>query len=249
MSSITTKSKELQLQKAVKDSQQVIQKWAKHFQSSSERIPTSLVSVDNGLQEKRLFVMKKHCTEKEIGAVLMLQIKSLNDFLNLSKKMSADQIAETARLILDSYDDMSFTAIQDCFTRIKMAKAPFDDKMYESIDGRKIFQFLDTYRMYQTEHLEHKHKLEQSKPLEIPDTVTATAMSKIANKLHVEYHLNKARKAAVDKSELDEMIHGWINDFNKLQMDHPNDIKFNYPGAIDDYVNNQMSKYLQTQNK
>lgn len=122
------------------------------------RVPVRELSIQNGLQEQRLFQLKRTHTEAELVLIVIKQIGSLIKFLNIKKTFNEEQILDTAEIIVADYDDFSLTAIMDCFHKIKTAKAPFDKKFYESIDGRKLLELFNLYRNAQSEFLEEKHQ-------------------------------------------------------------------------------------------
>lgn len=128
--------------------------------------------MEEGLKEHRLLHLKKTFELKELIGIVALQITDLQDFLNVKSKMSASQIFDTAEFIVDCYDFLSFTLIQDCFNRIKKALPPFDGSLYSSIDGRKIMEALQKYDILLDEQTfgvdlkEHMSKLRS--PMENP---------------------------------------------------------------------------------
>ena len=122
------------------------------------RVPLSQITTDVGLQELRLFQLKKHVPELELIAILSLQLETLKDFLNVKANFTDNQILDTAELILQEYDDLSFTAIMDCLKLIKLGRPPFHKELYAAIDGRQVFAFLDKYRVYISELLESRHR-------------------------------------------------------------------------------------------
>lgn len=109
------------------------------------RIPNIHVNIEAGLKEHRLYHLKKTFEQKELTGIIALQITDLQEFLNVKSNMSAKQVFDTAELIVEEHEFMSFTLIQDCFNKIKKAEKPFDGSMYGSLDGRKIMEALQKY--------------------------------------------------------------------------------------------------------
>ncbi len=97
-----------------------------------------------------------------IIGVIALQITDLQNFLNFKNKMSANQILDTAEFILEDFEILSFTMIQDCFNRVKRGLPPFDKVLYQSLSGRKILDFLAEYdRMVDYELIDREHERKQ----------------------------------------------------------------------------------------
>lgn len=223
-----------------------------------------MISVGHGLKDLRLFMMKKHATDIELGAVLMLQIRSLRDFLNVRKTMTEDQIGETAHMIMDEYDDFSFTAIMDCFNKIKRSRPPFHEKLYESLDGRKIMEYLSIYRAYQSEFLENAHKDRQQQSefnisalakyekdetgeLKPKNDKVIKGLQSLAHKLRVDA-MNDREKEYYERSQMDEMVKGWILDFDKIR-DADTTGELQKPGQLDLYLERRMREYNESKNQ
>ena len=150
--------KQQQLQVAKQKANQTLLRWKNHLDGNLEaRIPIAEITLANGLKDRRFFQLKKHTDERMIIVIIAKQIEGLKGFLNVKNNFTPDQVVDTAELIAEEFDDLSFTAFQDCLNRIKMAKPPFDKALYESIDGRKLFEYMCKYRDFQTQHLENNH--------------------------------------------------------------------------------------------
>lgn len=221
-----------------------LQQWLNHLKNGS-RIPKEMITVEASISDRRFFLQKKIVSQKELGAIVMLQIESLQNFLNIKNKLGPDQIGETAALILSEYDDLNFTAIEDCFNRIKLAKAPFNDTLYESIDGRKILTFLERYRNYQIEFLEQKRldekQLANSTEI-LQNDVFSSSISKISEQMKIDA-VNRAierDKAIAPRPKTPEeiLMHGWIAEFNK---ENP---QLQRPGALEEFLNQKLKEHL-----
>lgn len=226
-------------------------RWVQHYgKDMAARVPMSMINVQQGLEDPRLFFLKKNTPESELVAILSLQIKDLANFLNISKNFSAMQMVDTAELILAEFDDLSFTAIQDCVNKIKTAKPPFDGPLYQSIDGRKLLEYFHRYRDHQIDMLEEQHH--QTKVSE-PEGFTNFKNPAIAEKLkglsESLTRLNALSKIEKDKlkpsperTELDKQIHQWTNDFNK-EFEEP------YAGQLDEYLKAKLEEKMNNLNK
>lgn len=139
----------------------------------NKHIPVADININAGLEEHRLMHLKKTFEQKELSGIVALQITDLQDFLNVKTKLSAKQVFDTAEFIIDTFDFMSFTLIQDCFNRIKKAEYPFDGSLYSSIDGRKIMEALNIYDRLMYDHIFEKaineHKINLRSKMDNPE--------------------------------------------------------------------------------
>ena len=121
-----------------------MQTWQANFKGDLV-ISNSEITIQTGLQEVRLFQLSKTQSAKDLISLIALQITDLIEFIGLSGKMSAKQIFDTAEFILDDYASFSLMALQHCFNLIKKSEPPFDEKLYNSISGKKIIEWLRRY--------------------------------------------------------------------------------------------------------
>lgn len=92
--------------------------------------------------QKTLSSIRKEKDYEYSVKYLSLWLISLNEYLNVSRKMSAEQIQETASYIYDEYHYFNIADVYLVFTKIK--KGEFGD-LYESIDGVKVLKFFKMY--------------------------------------------------------------------------------------------------------
>lgn len=195
--------------------------WENHFAKGTQltRVPVSELTVENGLKETRLFALKRKTEESRLVAIVSLQIKSLLDFLNLKTTMNPDQVIDTAEIIVSTYDDFSFTAIMDCFQKIKTNQEPFKNNFYERLDGRKLLSFFDIYRDYQLDFLQRKHedkKVTSDFSLKgIKNKQFAEQLSLLKRKLIVK---NNSSEPKTEASPINEMIQEWLKEYDELKL-------------------------------
>lgn len=221
-------------------------RWVTHFKGDiTNRIPNSQISVSAGLKDTRLFQLKSSVSEQPLIVVLAKQIESLKDFLNVKSNLTSEQILDTSELILSDFDDMSFTAIMDCFNSVKKGKKPFNDTLYEALDGRKILMFLDKYRDHQIEHLETVHadrkQLSEFKFRPSNNTAHIKDCKKLLDTLK-----KVSPNIKPDRVELenDDLVLSWIKDFEALCR---KDEKLREPGHLDNYLQERMEVYNKQQ--
>lgn len=260
MSNTTTNSDSKQLpatiqikEKALVVCKKETSRWLKHYGNDmANRIPMSLINVQQGLQDPQLHYLKKNTSVAELVTVLSFQIKNLADFLNLSKTFTAVQIADTAELIIEEFDDFSFTALADCIKCIKAARPPFNDKFYEHLDGRKFIEMLHRYRDYQIDEREKLNRQIKPVPQDNPDHKVDPNISEKLRKLNEDllrsFTQQKIKgekgKPSPERSAADKLTHSWINEF--WEMSRKRQAKTGqepYPGELDDYLAKKMEEY------
>jgi hypothetical protein len=75
-------------------------------------------------------------------AIIKTWIVNLNDYLNLSRKMSPEQIEETSELIYEQFYYLKSSDISLIFKRIKLGHYGC---FYESLDGMKLIDIFYKY--------------------------------------------------------------------------------------------------------
>ena len=86
--------------------------------------------------------MRKEQGESRTRKMVEMWISDLNDFLNISRKMSPQQIRQTASMIIQEYYYYNLADINLVFTRAKKGRY---GNLFESLDGMKIFSWFDQY--------------------------------------------------------------------------------------------------------
>lgn len=86
--------------------------------------------------------IKKTYSEDFIIAYIALWIDNLNDFVNANRKMSPQQIEETATLLYQEYPYFKLADINLVFRKIK--KGEFG-QLFAELDGVKILGWFDQY--------------------------------------------------------------------------------------------------------
>jgi len=89
-----------------------------------------------------LAVINKKVGKETSLLILETWIVNLNDFLNISRKMTPEQIKETADMI---YDEFYYLKISDISLIFKRIKTGFYGEFYESIDGMKLLKMFADY--------------------------------------------------------------------------------------------------------
>ena len=113
-----------------------------------KKIDSALLAFEsNG---ETLAEIKKSGSEKICLALLKIWIVSLNDFLNIARKMSPQQIDEICYYI---YQDYHYLKMSDIYLVITRAKKGYYGKFYESLDGTKIMDIFSQYANERSESI------------------------------------------------------------------------------------------------
>ena len=89
-----------------------------------------------------LAIVKKNYSENFVHSYISIWIIQLNEFLNLPRKLNAEQIKEISILI---YSEYYFFKIADFHLVFKRIKLGFYGQFYEGIDGMKILTMIEKY--------------------------------------------------------------------------------------------------------
>ena len=176
----------------------------------------------------------------------MKQIQGLAHYLNVKNNFNADQIAETAELVVHEFTDLSLTAIADCFNQIKLHKPPFNRDLYSSLDGSKVCDALYAYRDLQAQHREHEHnQTKHSDPLPIAAGGTADEVQRWCARVREAIDVQSITvKQIVEHSPWDAKVKGWINDFHEEKKRRREKEEY---GEIDAYLEKRLAEYNQIQ--
>ena len=117
----------------------------------------------------KLSVLKKETSEQKVIDLIITWILDLNEFLNLSRKMTESQIEQTAEMLLTDFHYFNIADVNLVFQNAKKGRY---GALYESLDGMKIYTWFEQYAKerseiaYQTSLLEHdkvKTKINKSR--------------------------------------------------------------------------------------
>lgn len=89
-----------------------------------------------------LAAIRKKVGKKISLNIIKIWIIKLNDFLNISRKMTPPQIEETADMI---YDEFYYLKVSDIALLMKRIKTGHYGQFYESIDGMKLMDMFFEY--------------------------------------------------------------------------------------------------------
>ena len=122
-------------------------------------------------------------------AYISVWIVNLNDFVNALRKMSPEQIEETATIIVQEYPYLNLADINLVFRKIK--KGEFG-QLFAEIDGMKVLSWFEQYArermrtaadisMSQADHFKQ----------DLPRTSDTVAINKIKNRQAIGLHIQQ----------------------------------------------------------
>ena len=104
------------------------------------KIPTPALAMKS--DAPTLASIRKNYSEDFMVAYIAVWIVNLNDFVNASRKMSPEQIEETAFMIYQEYYYLNLADINLVFRKIK--KGEFG-QLFAELDGMKILGWFEKY--------------------------------------------------------------------------------------------------------
>jgi len=110
-------------------------------------ITTLEMAVKSDLNQ--LATLVKQFDRDFVISYLQLWIIDLNEFLNLTNRMTAEQIKDTAELIYQDNFNLNIADVNLVFTN---AKKGVYGQLYGSIDGSKLLRWFAEYRNYRAEY-------------------------------------------------------------------------------------------------
>jgi len=89
-----------------------------------------------------LSVLKKQTSEELVIEYIILWISRLNKFLNISRKMSFEQMQKTAEYILQDYYYLKQSDLYFVFSQAEKGRS---GEFYDCLDGAKILSWFEKY--------------------------------------------------------------------------------------------------------
>ena len=135
-------------------------------------------------------------------AYVSVWIVNLNDFVNALRKMSPEQIEETATIIVQEYPYLNLADINLVFRKIK--KGEFG-QLFAEIDGMKVLSWFEQYAqermrtaadisMSQADHFKQ----------DLPRVSDMVAINKIKNRQAIGLHIQEKAKQAQQEKQSKE---------------------------------------------
>jgi hypothetical protein len=187
--------------------------------------------------------------EDKASTIIDFMLVRLSAFFNLKRNLTTDQIFDISTMIVAEFSDMSLESIQHCLNSVMLGKPPFAEKLYESIDGRKVMDWLRTYRTYLIEAREAQHKEKVADAAEGYDKMLHLAPAPLLGKLaemarqerlaglraYARREREAEEKRAADKeAEVKALVQKWTEEYNTFEQP---------VGTLDEYIQYQYESY------
>ena len=125
-------------------------------------------------------------------AYVSVWIVNLNDFVNALRKMSPEQIEETATIIVQEYSYLNLADINLVFRKIKKGEY---GQLFAEIDGMKV---LSWFEQYAQERMRTAAEISMSQAdnfkQDLPRTCDAVAINKIKNRQAIGLYIQEQAK-------------------------------------------------------
>lgn len=177
--------------------------------------------------------------------ILVCIINEFLDFVNLKQSMSANQVIQTARLILEDYSQLK---PDDFVLFFNKAKKGHFGVAYNRMDGSVIFEWLERYLSEKNEEIEairlqeKKHHDKDNTPLvnvPMPNYVKGLISDLQRKKIVTREPIDKI------ESEGDKIVKGWIKEFDENSEVIGGKRYFNYNGVqvdVNEYLQIRMNE-------
>jgi hypothetical protein len=166
-------------------------------------------------------LLKNYVTNGEafIKGIMILMLEDVVMFLNIGKTMNAQQVTQTADMILK---DFNFLRVEDFKLCFENGKKGFYGKQYDRLDGQVLYEWLSQYasdRANEAEKLSAKKTFENSDP---PNIEGQKKVIEILSKA-VETFQNKPPAKIIKPDETTIFIQKCLREFDEIH--HKNPIK------------------------
>jgi len=152
-----------------------------------------------------------------LTAIVINELINLQDFFNVTVKMSPGQISETAEIVLEKFYFMRLDEIKLCFRR---AKAGDYGELYNRLDGSVIIGWLKQYDAQRTDVVVKANKqlaasniydeLAHPQLIDAVKEVTDALRMKEVNRIMAEPFIKEVRP----REEI--LMEQWMSEFNSL---------------------------------
>lgn len=141
-----------------------------------------------------LSLIKKEYSKNFVISYINEWLINLNDYLNIQRKMTPEQIAETSIFIYNDYYYLNLADINLIFSRVKKG---YYGKLYESLDGMKIIDFFMQYGNERANIVSQELDNQDSK-YKIKDNKRTSDMTEISTAFKKASAFNEFKKNNID---------------------------------------------------
>lgn len=156
-----------------------------------------------------------------VQATLVEAIFDLNDYFNISNRMTDAQTIDVVRLIMEKFNYFKLADFKLCF---KNAKTGLYGKVYNRIDGLIIFEWLNLYaseriQVAETASIARDNALKNPKinPEEINPEGQKKVMDILSNAIEqTKADKQKDKKVNRGNSEYDQLVQSYFREFDEI---------------------------------
>lgn len=164
-----------------------------------------------------LSVFRRDHGEVIVQAFLAREIRKLCDFVNVGKNMSDQQIAETVKLIIQTYYFLSLLDFKLFFTRLKQG---FYGSFYDRMDGSLILEKLLLYEQERAQEFENKrmdeHRLLRKSEDDSGISINAEIVKHIKQAVENMSLSKKPNPVLREKTREEMRFQRWMKQFDNL---------------------------------
>lgn len=188
--------------------------------SQYSKIQVRSVQEGRALNTPTINKVIREASETKARAVLVYEISEIVKFLNVGKTMNKDQIAETVKMIILDYSQLTladFRLFGDRYRRGRYGKS------FDRLDGQTILIALEQYleeKANEVESANHERHMNLKKALRLsemhPDVIKAFK-SAIVTPEPIEVNRELKNSQISESDDLGQKLH---NDFMNLHKEH-----------------------------
>lgn len=167
-----------------------------------------------------------------VQATLVEAIFDLNDYFNISNRMTDAQTIDVVRLIMEKFNYFKLADFKLCF---KNAKTGLYGKVYNRIDGLIIFEWLNLYaaeriQVAETASIAKDNALKNQKIN--PEEINPEGQKKVLEILssvvdNTKADQLKSKKVNRGNSEFDQLVQSYFREFDEIYKNRPESSKEN----------------------
>lgn len=192
-------------------------RWATNYATLLPAIKVKNVADILVSESPSLALIKNSGNQGEVSALSILVdlLNNFLDFFSIGKGMSAMQVIETAKMILEDY---SILKPDDFVLFFNRAKKSHYGKVYDRMDGALIFEWLELFMNERCQEIEsirinEKKRLDKAEKENIKAVPMPDYVKQFINKKVVE---KPKEVTLLNQTEQQKQINGWMYEFDNL---------------------------------
>ena len=120
-------------------------------------------TIETGIQSRPISCLAPYVETHALADTLTLLLVKFRGMFNMKNNLNQEQVEMVVDLIIEMYADLGIGAVWHCLMMIVKGEKPFDEKLFENLDARKVLDALGRYRDLQANYREmlHYQKIER----------------------------------------------------------------------------------------